>query len=283
MKSGLGDRFGRALAPMGTGSIGSISFWQQDQNYWTNVQAENGAQSASSALISSMGSAVSNEAQGIASIANKEALSRVQGQLTAALQSALQASQSASASTPTSTTGSPATGTGTVPVTAGTSLITLGIPANSAFTVTDGNNTNTYTSTGTDTVGDLINGLNATGPTAADVVTYINSSGNIVVAGTNNNVSVSVGGVFASDIGFGAKNDSFTPVAPTPSSSGSSSSSTNSSSTAASSTSGASSTTAAPTSTATPFNSSLALQTGGSAESILAAGGSSGSLVDLLA
>jgi flagellin len=260
---------------MGTGSIGSVSFWQQDQNYWTTVKAQNSAQAASSALISSMGDAVANKAKGIASIANKQALSRVQAQLTAALKSALQASQGASASTPQSTTGSSATGTGTVPLTAGTSLTTLRIPANSAFTVSDGNNTNTYTSTGTDTVGDLINGLNATGPTAADVVTYINSSGKIVVAGTNKSVSVSVGGVFASDIGFGAKNDSFTPVAPTPSAS--------SSSTAASSTSGAGRTTAALTNTATPFNSSSALQTGGSAESILAAGGSSGSLVNLLA
>ena len=94
-----------------------------------------------------------------------------------------------------------------MPVTANTSLTTLRIPPNTAFTVSDGTNTNTYTSTGTDTVGDLINGLNSFGPTAANAVVYLNDTGNIVVAGTNNNVSVSVGGTFASNIGFGAKND----------------------------------------------------------------------------
>ncbi|MGA7787841.1 MAG: hypothetical protein WCA56_06720, partial [Xanthobacteraceae bacterium] len=171
---------------MSTGSVGgigsSVSFWQQDQNYWTNVQAQNQAQSASSALITSMGDAITAETKGIASIANNKALSRTQAQLTAALQSALQTVQGSSASSPTSTTGSAAIGTGIVPVSTNTALITLGIPANSAFTVSDGTNTNTYTSTGTDTVGDLINGLNAVGPTAADVVTYLDGSGKIVVA-----------------------------------------------------------------------------------------------------
>ncbi len=264
---------------MGTGSIGSVSFWQQDQNYWTNVQAENQATSATSALISTMGNAVSTEAKGIASIANKEALTRVQAQLTAALQSAVQASQAASTSSSSSTTGSAATGTGTVPVTASTSLTTLRIPPNTAFTVSDGTNTNTYTSTGTDTVGDLINGLNAVGPTAANVVTYLNSSGNIVVAGTNNTVSVSVGGTFASNIGFGAKNDSFAPVAPATSSSSSSGSSSSSSGSSASSSSGTSTAPASLQNTATAFNSSAALQTGSTAESLLG----NGSLVDLLA
>lgn len=201
---------------MGTGSIGSVPFWQQDQNYWTNVQAENQATSATSALISSMGNAMTAQARGIASIANQQALARVQAQLTDALKSAIAQTQAASASGSSSISpnGSPATGTGTVPVTASTSLTTLRIPPNTAFTVSDGTNTNTYTSTGTDTVGDLINGLNAVGPTAANVVTYLNSSGNIVVAGTNNTVSVSVGGTFASNIGFGAKNDLFSRSLP---------------------------------------------------------------------
>ncbi|MFZ3358940.1 MAG: hypothetical protein WA177_09285, partial [Xanthobacteraceae bacterium] len=148
--------------------------------------------------------------------------------------------------------------------------------------------TNTYTSTGTDTVGDLINGLNAVGPTAADVVTYLDGSGKIVVAGTNKNVSVSVGGTFASNIGFGASNDSFQPIAPASSSSNSSGSSNSSSpSTGTSSTAAAATGTTSPaaslTNTATPFNSSLALQTGSSAESLLAASGVSGSLINLLA
>lgn len=263
---------------MGTGSIGSVPFWQQDQNYWTNVQAENQATSATSALISSMGNAMTAQARGIASIANQQALARVQAQLTDALKSAIAQTQAASASGSSSISpnGSPATGTGTVPVTASTSLTTLRIPPNTAFTVSDGTNTNTYTSTGTDTVGDLINGLNAVGPTAANVVTYLNSSGNIVVAGTNNTVSVSVGGTFASNIGFGAKNNSFQPVAPATSSSSSSSSSSGST---ASSSSGTSTAPGLLQNTATAFNSSAALQTGSTAESLLG----NGSLVDLLA
>jgi peptidoglycan DL-endopeptidase CwlO len=276
---------------MSTGSIGgigsSVSFWQQDQNYWTNVQAQNQASSASSALITSMGDAITAETKGIASIANNKALTRTQAQLTAALKSALQTVQGSSASSPTSTTGSAAIGTGTVPVSANTALITLGIPANSAFTVSDGTNTNSYTSTGTDTVGDLINGLNAVGPTAADVVTYLDSSGKIIVAGTNKTVSVSVGGTFASNIGFGASNDSFQPIAPASSSANSSGSSSSASpSTGTSSTAAATGTTSAAgslTNTATPFNSSLALQTGSSAESLLASSGASGSLINLLA
>jgi hypothetical protein len=263
---------------MGTGSIGSVSFWQQDQNYWQTVQTENQATSATSALISSMGSAMTTKARGIASIANQEALARVQAQLTDALQSALAQTQAASASGSSSTSpnGSPAIGTGTVPVTAATSLTTLRIPPNSTFTVSDGTNTNTYTSTGTDTVADLINGLNATGPTAANVVTYLDNSGHIDVTGTNNTVSVSVGGTFASNIGFGAENDSFQPVAPAASSSSSSGSSSSSS---ASSSSGTRTAPASLQNTATAFNSSAALQTGSTAESLLG----NGTLVDLLA
>ena len=48
----------------------------------------------------------------------------------------------------------PRRGTGTVPVTASTSLITLGIIPNAKVTVTDGTNTTIYISTGKDTVGD---------------------------------------------------------------------------------------------------------------------------------
>ena len=120
---------------MGTGSIGSVPFWQQDQNYWTNVQAENQATSATSALISSMGNAMTAQARGIASIANQQALARVQAQLTDALKSAIAQTQAASASGSSSISpnGSPATGTGTVPVTASTSLTTLENPAEYRF------------------------------------------------------------------------------------------------------------------------------------------------------
>jgi hypothetical protein len=282
------NRLGETSHSMGIGSIGSVSFWQQDQNYWSNVQAENQAQSASTALISSMGAAVSNEAQGIASIANKEALDRVNAQLTAALQSAVQASQGASSSSATaSTTGSPATGTGSVPLSPTTALLTLGIPPNGTITVSDGTNTTTYASTGTDTVGDLIYAINNPNIAAnAQVTATLNSSGQLVLTGKNDTDSISVGGVFASNVGFGANNDSFQPTAPTPSSSSASSSS---SGTAASATSTASNSAASSTagssvsSTGILNNSALALQTGSTAETLLSNSGLTGSLVDLLA
>lgn len=285
------NRLGETSHSMGIGSIGSISFWQQDQNYWSNVQAENQAQSASTALISSMGTAVSTEAQGLASIANKEALDRVNAQLTAALQSAVQASQGASSSSATaSTTGSPATGTGTVPLSPSTSLLTLGIPPNGTITVSDGTNTTTYASTGSDTVGDLIYAINNPNIAAnAQVTATLNSSGQLVLTGKNDTDSISVGGVFAPNVGFGAKNDSFQPTAPTPSSSTSSSSSSSPSGTAASATSTASNSAASSTagssvsSTGIPNNSALALQTSGTAETLLSNSGLTGSLVDLLA
>jgi hypothetical protein len=264
---------GEAPYSMGTGSIGSvgsISFWQQDQNYWTNVQAENRAQSASTSLISAMGSAESTQARGLASIANKTALSRVQAQLKAALQSALQASQNSSSSGSTaSTTGSPATGTGGVPLTANTSLLTLGIPANGTITIAAGNNTTTYASTGSDTVGDLINAINNPNIAKdAQVTATLGTSGHLVLTAKNDTDSISVGGIFASNVGFSAKNSSFQPVAPT---ARSSTPSTSSSSLAASSASGSSANT--PTASAAFFNSSYALHTGGTALSLLASGG----------
>ena len=237
---------------------------------------------------------MTNEAKGLASIANKRAQDRVNAQLTAALQSAVQASQASSPTSNASTTGSPATGTGTVPLSANTSLLTLGIPPNGTITVSDGTNTTTFASTGTDTVGDLINAINNPNvATNAHVTASLNASGQIVVTGNNDTDSVSVGGLFASNVGFGAKNSSFQPVTPTSSSSGSSSSSSStsssSSSAAASSTSGASgstgSSTTAPASppAAVLFNSSYALQTGGTAETLLATTGQIGSLLNRFA
>src|SRR5271157_5515985 len=138
------DWCSKASRPMGIGSIGSIgsiSFWQQDQNYWTQAQAESQATAANDSLINLIGSLQVDKVKGLASIANKVALNRVNAELTAALQSAVAASKAAAAAqTPTSVTGKAATGTGTVPLTADTSLLTLGIPANSAFSVSDGTN-----------------------------------------------------------------------------------------------------------------------------------------------
>ncbi len=265
-------------------SIQSLSFWQQDQAFWSQAQSQAKASASSSALITAMGSAMTNEAKGLASIANKTALTRVNNQLTAALKSALQASQASSSasssSSTSSTTGSPAIGTGTVPLSATTSLLTLGIVPNGTITVSDGTNTTTYASTGTDTVGDLINAINNPNiATNALVKASLSASGHLVLTGSNDNVSVSVGGLFASNVGFGPKNDNFQPTAPASSTTGSSSSS----SSGTNGTTGSSSTIAPSAPAASLVNSAYALQTGGTAEFLLASGGAGGTLLNLLA
>ena len=276
---------------MSIGSVGSSqSFWQQDQAYWSQAQSEAQSSSLSNALITAMGSVVANQAKGLASIATGEAATRVHAQLVAALQSAVQASQasSGSSSSNTPTTGAPATGTGTVPLSAATSLLTLGIPQNGTITVSAGNNTTTFASTGSDTVGDLINAINNPNIAAnAQVTATLDASGHLVITAKNATDSVSVGGLFASTVGFGAQNSSFQPVAPASSTSSSSSStastSSSSSSTAASSTSGSAAATTPSLPAAVLYNSATALQTGGTAETLLASSGSFGGLVNLLA
>jgi hypothetical protein len=286
------------------GSVGSVSFWQQDQNYWTQVQQNNQTLSQNSTVISQMFGASTTLATGLASIANQTALDRANTALTAAVQSALSASSaSSSSSTSTSSTASsttsasstpavtfaaPATGTGTVPLTSGTSLPGLGFLTRGNFTVSDGTYTTTYQSTGADTVGDLISALNANAPGNAQVTAYLNGSGNLVIASKNLTDTVSVSGDYASALGFGSNNSTFTPTAPSSAASStsatSSSSGTSTSSSSSGSSSGASSTgaSASPPS-GIPLNSAFALQTGGTAELLLASNGSSGSLVNLLA
>jgi len=291
MNDGYDDQSGKLASVMG---IGSISFWQQDQNFWSQAQSQSQSSAQSDALITAVGSLMTNEVKGLASIANKSALDRVNAQFTAALQSAVQsATASSDASTSSSSSvGSPAIGTGTVPLSTSTSLITLGIPAGGKITVSDGTNTTTYASTGTDTVADLIGAINKTAYGHAQVNATLNDTGQLVLTGDSVTDSIAVGGLFASNIGFGTTNSSFQPTAPTaPASStaGSSGTSTSSSSSsaAASSTSSASSSTgsstAASTSSAVFFNSSYALQTGGTAETLLAGAGLGGSLLNLLA
>ncbi len=261
---------------MGIGSLGSLSFWQQDQNFWNQAQQQAQSQAASNALITAIGNLQTNKVRGLASIANQTALNRVNAQLQSALQSAIQTSQggssTSSSSTPTSTNGSPATGTGTVPLTAGTSLLTLGIPPTGSITVSDGTNTTTYSSTGTDTVGDLVNALNQPNVYGnAQVAAWLNTSGDLVIQGLNNTDPVSVGGTFASNVGFGAKNSSFQATPPTPAGSSSSSSATSSGSSSAtgSTTSGGGTSSSSTTTNTTPpptlFNSSYAAQTAGTA------------------
>src|SRR5580704_9636346 len=156
------DRIRRSRRSM---SVGSVSLYQQDQNYWAQAQAQSQATSADASLISVMGTAEVDQAKGLASIANKTALDRVNNQISALVQQVLSGTTSTSASTSSSTastgssstpssTGAPATGTGTVPLTTGTSLSSLGVLAGGTISVSAGNNMTTYTSTGTDTVGD---------------------------------------------------------------------------------------------------------------------------------
>jgi hypothetical protein len=291
------------------GSVGSISFWQQDQNFWAQGQRNDQTQSEAAVVITQMFNATSTLSGGLSSIANQTALNRVNSALSSAVQSALQSetgsstassssdstvsssgSTSSGASSPT-VAAAPATGTGTAPLATSTSLFTLGILAKGTITVSDGTNMTTYTSTGTDTVGNLINAINSGKSGNAAVTASLNLSGDLVLTGNNATASVIVGGTYAANIGFGAKNDTFLPTAPSSNSSNTStaSSSSSSSSAATSSTGLASSGTSSSTGSSTGsalaglLNSAYALQTGGTAELLLASSGSSGTLLDLLA
>jgi hypothetical protein len=274
---------------MSTGGIGSTtSFWQQDQSYWNDQQSYASSAAASDSLINAISTAETNQGKGLAAIANQTALNRVNSQLAAAIQSVLSGTalstsssgttNSSSSSSSTSTSGSPATGTGKDPVTIGTSLSILGIPAGGVVTITAGGNTTTYTSTGSDTVGDLMNAINSNSVGNAAVTASLNKTGDLILTGKNDTNVVMVGGNYASNIGFGVGNNTFKPTAP----SSSSNASTSSSSTATSSS--ASSTTKSTTSSkSTTAVSSIASLSASSAASLLADSGVSGSLVDMLA
>jgi hypothetical protein len=286
-------------------SIGSGSFWQQDQNFWARSQQVTQAQTLSSTVIDQMFGASSTLTTGLASIANQTALDRVNTALSAAVQGALNpgstgstassSTSSAASSASSSTSSTPpkaaapvvaaaATGTGTVPLTSGTPLLGLGFLTRGSFTVSDGTFTSTYQSTGTDTVGDLISAINSGTPGNALVRAWLNGSGNLVITSQNKNDTVTVGGDYAAALGFGSANATFAPTKPPPISHPVASSSTSASGSASSSASNGS----ASKSTATPAsgisaNSALALQTGGTAELLLASSGLAGSIVNILA
>jgi hypothetical protein len=264
-------------------SIGSVSLWQQDQNFWQQGRAQDQVLAAQSALISNMGAAITNRESGLSSIANQAALSRVNNQIAAdekALQTA-SASGSGSSGSSAPKGPAPATAIGTTPLTTSTPLSTLGIPPNGTITVSDGTNTTTYSSTGTDTIASLIGAINANVAGNAYVTASLNGKGNLVITGKNQKESVIVGGTFASDVGFRPGNQTFQPTAGSPSSSSSS---------ASSATSGTSASTGATTSSSTGISTktSKALQAVTNAEtvttaaSLLAQSGVSGNLVDML-
>ncbi|MGA8078725.1 MAG: hypothetical protein WB868_15245 [Xanthobacteraceae bacterium] len=272
-------------------SIGSVSFWQQDQSFWTqsqtsfyaqdqnylqNQQAISQEQSADSSLFTSIGSAQTLQTTGLAQLATQAAQTRVQNEI-AADEKALSAA-SGTSSTPAAPTGpAPATGTGTVPLTSSTTLSSLRIPPGGVITVSDGTNTTTYTSTGTDTVADLIGAINANVAGNAYVTASINGSGKLVIAGKNNdmNESVTVGGTFAPAVGFGPGNQTFQPTAGTASSSSASTA-------ASSSTTSSSANSSSGSSKSTTTVSSLASENISSAATLLGDYGVAGSLVNML-
>ena len=278
-------------------SVGSGSFWQQDQNFWARSQQITQAQTLSSTVIDQMFGASSTLTTGLASIANQTALDRVNTALSAAVQGALNpTSASSTASSSTSSTASsassssspaapkaaapvvsaPATGTGTVPLTSGTSLLGLGFLTRGNFTVSDGTYTTTYQSTGTDTVGDLIGAINSGAPGNAQVRAWLNGSGDLVISSQNKNDTVTVSGDYAAALGFGSTNATFAPTKPPPISHPVVSSST-------STTNGSASKSTATPASGIANNSALALQTGGTAELLLASSGLAGSIVNILA
>jgi hypothetical protein len=295
-------------------SVSSISFWQQDRNFWSRSSQTTQQQASEAALITEMGNAITTQTQGLSSIANQTALNRVNSQLSAALQAAISGQTSSSSSTSTgsssssssstgsssttssttSSLGAPAVGTGTAPLTLSTPLFSLGIVQNGSITVSDSSNTTTYQSTGSDTVGDLINAINMPGDQTANVTAWLNDKGDLVVSGNTTTDTVSVGGIYAANLGFGNNNNTFSPTPPTPpASSTSTNSSSSTSSSSSSSTSSSSSSTGSSGSSSAPspssstsrglLNSALALQTGGTAEILLASNGLAGSLLNLLA
>jgi flagellar hook protein FlgE len=111
-----------------------------------------------------------------------------------------------------------ATGTGTVSTATSATLASLGISSGQTITINDGiNSLFTYTSTGSDTVGNLISAINSahTGGTL-DVSAALSggSTGNLVLTGTNGIASITVGGTATADtaVGFGAGANSFQPT-----------------------------------------------------------------------
>lgn len=107
--------------------------------------------------------------------------------------------------------------TGTVSLTSSTTLSSLGISAGDQITIDDGTNTYTYTvpSTGTPTVGDLETAINtANSGGNLDVTAALNSSGDLVLTGSNDTASITVTatGTDATELGFAAGSNEAEPT-----------------------------------------------------------------------
>jgi hypothetical protein len=253
---------------MSVSNIGS--FLQSAAVSWGSSQG-----SAIEELGSAISQAEANKSKGLAAIANGEALQRTNNQITQLIQNVLEGTTGTSGTSSSSSTGNykpaqAATGTGKVSVSVGTTLSSLGILQGGTVYVTAGGNTTTYTSTGSDTVGDLLSAINTNLPNTAQVKATLNSRGDIVLTSKNTTDQIVVSGVYASNIGFAVGNQNFKPTA----ASGTPPSTTTSSTSNSTNTSSTSSKTAGVESASTYSSSSAA--------SILGASGASGSLVDML-
>jgi hypothetical protein len=258
-------------------SIGSINFWQQDQSFWQQGKQTSNSLAATTSVINAISSAETNLGKGLASIANQSALDRVNTQLAQGIQNLLsgntgQSSPSTTASassTPAKTIPVAATGTGTKALSLSTPLSLLGILSGGQITISAGKNLTTYTSTGTDTVGDLLKAINADNFGNAQVTASLSRNGNLVITSKNTSDVFTVGGLYASNIGFGVGHNTFTPTkttAPAPSTPAPTQSPATTSST---------------TSTAKSYV-TPATEMVSTASSLLSDSGAAGSLVDML-
>jgi len=200
-------------------SIGSIgSFWQIDQSFWQRSKQRSNQLAATNSVINAIGSAETNLGKGLAGIANQTALDRVNTQLAQGIQNLLSgntgqpSSSTTAAVAPTKTIPVAATGTGTEALSISTQLSLLGILSGGQITIGAGKNTTTYTSTGTDTVGDLLKAINANDFGNAQVTASLSHNGNLVLTSKNTTDAIFVGGLYASNIGFGVGHTTFTPT-----------------------------------------------------------------------
>ncbi|MGB7035045.1 MAG: hypothetical protein WBD71_05925, partial [Xanthobacteraceae bacterium] len=140
-----------------------------------------------------------------------------------------------------------------------------------------GSNTTSYTSTGTDTVGDLMNAIDANDYGNAAVTASLNTHGNLVITAKNDTTSIFIGGLYASNVGFGVGHQTFTPTA------GSSPSSSSTSSSSTASTTASTKSTSSSTAKTSKSYTTVASETSSSAASLLSDSGVGGNLVDMLA
>jgi hypothetical protein len=250
---------------------GTQSFWQQDQSYWSSQSGWSSSISATNAVSNAMFSAVVTRGKGMAAIANGQALTRTNNQIKSGIQDYIKAVSGSSTGSSSGTTPVPATATSTKAVSVSSTLSSLGILQNGSVYVTSGKNTTAYTSTGSDTIGDLISALNTNLPGNAQVTASINSQGRLAITSKNTTDQISISGVFASNLGYAVGNQSFKPTQPTAAASTSSTASSSSSS---------SSTTIKGTGASVPSAFTLSA---GAAVTLLTSSGAGDSLVDMLA